>query len=269
MLHGFPYDAGSWKEIIDLLVNKNYRVFASYHRGYGKTRFLLDGTRRNAQYTALVADAIAFCDAMQMSNFFVIGHDWGATTACKLAALYPSRVTGVVALATAYFGNEVQEPSMQQLQAYWYQWFFNTRQGYQHLEQNRKDYCRYLWELWSPGWKYSEEIFERTSSSWDNPDFVDIVIHSYRHRWNNADSDPAYDDLEKKLLDNPQVTVPTIFLQGGQDAVSLPGASLYKEKFFSGYYERRVLEGTAHSIPMEAPLDVVGALEDLRSLRQK
>ncbi len=266
LLHGFPYDAKSWHVVSKALVEKGYRTLAPYHRGYGKTSFLSDNTMRSGQYTALVSDIIEFSDALQLKDFIIIGHDWGATTGYELAALYPQKVKALVALATTYNGKEQQQPSLPQIQAYWYQWYFYTQQGYAELKEKRRDFCHHLWQAWSPVWKFDKDEFETTAAAWDNPDFVDIVIHSYRHRWKNVAGDAQYEILEKQLKENSQINIPVIFLQGDKDGASLPESSLKKEHFFTNYYERRMVENTGHTIQIEKPEAVIQAFKDIVAL---
>lgn len=178
----------------------------------------------------------------------------------------PGKVKALVTLATSYNGAEQQPLSLRQTQAFWYQWFFNTQQGYTRLKEERKALCYYLWQSWSPSWQFSPEEFDTTAASWDNPDFVDIVTHAYRHRWKNAEGDPQYAQMEEQLKQSPNIDVPVIFLQGDQDGASLPESSLNKEKFFGSHYERRVVAGAGHFIQRENPGAVVQAIEDMLAL---
>jgi len=233
-LHGFPDDAKTWNHVTGKLVEKGYRTLTPYQRGYGNTVFHSAATMRSAQYAALVSDLVAFSDALHLDRFILVGHDWGATVAFQMAALFPQRVKGLVTLATSYNGSESQKLSLHLTQAYWYQWYFNTEQGKRGLEERTEAFCRYLWEVWSPGWKFNEDDFMSTAASWQNDDFVPIVLHSYRYRWKNAAADPAYLILENQLRKKPEIDIPVIFLQGDRDGASLPEASLNKERFFTG-----------------------------------
>ena len=145
----------------------------------------------------------------------------------------------------------------------WYQWYFNTDRGIAGLTQNRRDICRLLWQLWSPRYKFDDETFERTAQSFDNPDFVDVVIHSYRHRHRNAPGDPALESIEVQLAAQPPITVPTIALSGAASGLGSPGAEDRDAAHFSGRYERRVIASAGHLLPREAPDAIVQATRDL------
>ncbi len=261
LVHGFPDDARTWDRVAEPLAEAGYRIIAPYVRGYGETRFLDDSTPRSGQLAALGADLIEFTDAMGLDRFALVGHDWGARAAYILASLYPERVSSLVALAVGYGTNSPdQRLSPAQTRNYWYQWYFNLEKGRAELESNRRAFCEHLWRVWSPNWEFTDEEFEKTASSFDNPDFAEIAIHSYRHRWANAEGDPEYDELEKRLADPPKIHVPTTLLMGGADGATLPETSEGKEGFFTKGYERRVLPGVGHFIQRESPDAVVEAI---------
>lgn len=261
LLHGFPDDAKTWDKVVRPLANAGYRTIAPYLRGYGGTRFLDDATPRSGQLAALGQDLVEFVDALSLDRFTLVGHDWGARAAYIAAAGVPEKIAGLVILAVGYGTNDPdQKLPIEQVRNYWYQWFFNMEQGKRELEENRREFCRKLWETWSPGWNFTDEEFEATAASFDNPDFVEVAVHSYRHRWNNADADPDYDDLETRLSGPPKISVPTTVLMGEDDGATLPETSEGKEHFFTGGYERRVLSGVGHFVQREAPEAVVAAV---------
>lgn len=261
LVHGFPDGAKTWDEVAGVLSEAGYRTSAPYVRGYGETRFLDGSTPRSGQLAALGRDLIEFADALELERFVLVGHDWGARAAYIMAGLHPERVSSLVALAVGYGTNSPDQGlSPDQVHNYWYQWYFNLEKGREELEENRRVFCRKLWETWSPDWKFTDEEFEETAASFDNPNFVEVAIHSYRHRWANAEGDPEYEDLEKRLIDPPKIHVPTTLLMGADDGATLPETSEGKEGFFTEEYERRVLPGVGHFIQREVPDTVVEAV---------
>jgi pimeloyl-ACP methyl ester carboxylesterase len=269
LLHGFPDDPRAWDKIVPDLEREGFRTLAPYSRGFGHTRFLDDDTPRSGQTAALVQDAVDFADALGIERFILVGHDWGGRVAYPLAAVFPERVTAVIALASPYSSGVPKidahaELSVDQAAAYWYQWYFNTDKGREALESNRAELCRELWRRWSPSWRYSKATFDRTAESFENPDFVDVVLHSYRGRWENAVPDPRYDELERQMAKQHKIDAPTVVLIGAEDGATLPKASEEKEMHFSGRYRRRVLRGTGHFIPREDPESVIDAVLAVR-----
>lgn len=257
LIHGFPDDARTWDAVAGRLADAGHRTLAPYVRGFGETRFLDEDTPRSGQLTALGQDLIEFADSLGLERFTLVGHDWGARAAYIVAALHPERVSGLVALAVGYgTNNPDQRLSLEQIRNYWYQWYFHLEQGRNELESDRRGFCHRLWEIWSPDWHFDEETFETTALSFDNPDFVEVAIHSYRHRWGNAPGDPAYDRLEARFADPPPIRVPTTVIMGADDGATLPETSAGKEHLFTEAYERRVLAGVGHFIQRESP-DVV------------
>lgn len=263
--HGFPDDALTWNEVTRALAEKGFRTYAPYQRGFGPTKFLASDTMRSGQYSGLAQDVIDFADALGVEQFLFVGHDWGGAAAYTLGALFPKRVQGMVTLSVGYQGaaSYRQPLTIEQVQAYWYQWNFQVEKGRETLAADRAAYCRKLWEVWAPTWGFSDETYESTAASFNTPDFVDVVLNSYRHRWHNAAGDVRYEELEKRLVKETQIKVPTLVLHGAEDGASLVDSSEGKESHFEEFYERRVLEGIGHFIPREAPQAVIDAVLEI------
>jgi pimeloyl-ACP methyl ester carboxylesterase len=154
------------------------------------------------------------------------------------------------------------EPADQEWR-FWYQWYFNTARGVAGLAANRHDICRLLWKMWSPNWAFDDATYAATGAAFDNPDYVDIVIHSYRHRYQAAPSDPAYEDIERRLALSPKIAVPTVALHGAADEVDPPETSAHHDPYFTGFYRREVVPAAGHFFPREAPQKVVDAVLEL------
>lgn len=262
LLHGWPSDVHDYDDVAPLLAEAGYRVLVPWLRGFGPTRFLDSATPRSGQQAALGADVRDFMDALSIQSAVLAGYDWGGRAACVTAALWPGRVTGLVAI-TGYgiqnIGAAAQPASAEQELRYWYQWYFHTERGRAGLTANRVGIARLLWQLWSPNWRFTEATLQATVPSFDNPDFVDVTIQSYRHRYGNAPGDPTYDDLENLLAAQPAITVPTIVLHGEVDGVGSPATSIPRDRLFTGSMERRLIPRVGHFLPRESPDDVVAA----------
>jgi pimeloyl-ACP methyl ester carboxylesterase len=263
LLHGFPYDVRAFDEVWPLL--EGARVIVPYLRGYGPTRFLSETTPRSGQQAALASDLLALLDALQIPKAVLAGFDWGGRAACIVAALFPERVSGLVTV-NGYNIHDLassQEPSTPENEhRYWYQWYFHGERGRAGLSRNRRELCRLLWRLWSPEWSFDDATFERTAASFDNPDFVEVVIHSYRARYRLAEGDPAYEALEERLARKPPITVPSISLDGTADGVMPVGGTAGHRPHFKGPYEHRKIEGAGHNVPQERPVDFAAAIRD-------
>ena len=266
LLHGFPDDPHAYDGVLSGLASLGCRVLAPWLRGYGETRFLSPDTPRSGQQAALGADLLAFMDSLELRDVVLVGYDWGGRAACIVAALWPQRVRGLVTCGGYNIQNIAASgrpgPALAEYRA-WYQWYFNTDRGVTGLEQNRREISKLLWQLWSPNYKFSDETFEQTAQSFDNPDFVAVVIHSYRHRHRNAPGDPALKAIEAQLATQPPITVPTIALHGAGSGLGVPEDIDRQAPHFSGRYERRIIPSAGHLLPREAPDAVVAAVEDL------
>ena len=265
LLHGFPYDVRAFDEVAPILADAGHRVIAPYLRGFGPTRFLDDATPRSGQQAAIGADLIGLLDALDIDRAVLAGFDWGGRAACIVAALRPERVTGLVSVD----GYNVQqiasanEPAPPAWEAtYWYQYYFHGERGRVGLERNRDELCELLWRNWSPTWNFTPETFAASAPSLHNPDFVDVVIHSYRHRFGLVEGDPRYDALEAALAETPPIMVPTIVLETGADGV-LGGPVDDDRDYFAGPYGQERLDGVGHNVPQQAPREFARAILDL------
>ncbi|MEB0048651.1 MULTISPECIES: alpha/beta hydrolase [unclassified Pseudomonas] len=266
LLHGFPYSPRAYDEIAAALAIRGYRVIVPYLRGYGPTRFNSPNTLRSGQQAALAQDLLDLMDSLAIEQAGLCGYDWGGRAACIVAALWPQRVR---CLVTGDGYNLQDIPHARQpldpLTEYrlWYQYYFHTPRGAEGLSQNRRALCELLWHLWSPTWARSAERYPLTAPAFDNPDFVDVVIHSYRHRFMYSPGDPALEWIEEALTLQPPISVPTISLCGAVDGVGPPPEVDEDITHFTGPYERRVLAGVGHNIPEEAPDATIKALLNL------
>ena len=268
LLHGFPYDPRAYDDMVAPLVAAGYRVIVPYLRGYGPTRFLSAATPRSGEQAALGGDLRDFMDALDLKAAMLVGYDWGGRAACIVAALWPERALGLVSCG----GYNIQDIaasvtplSPRQEYRLWYQYYFNTERGRAGLSADRRGFCRLLWQLWSPNWRFDDATFARSAASFDNPDFVAVVIQSYRHRFGYAPGDPAVAAIEERLARQPKIAVPTVVLHGDGDGVSPAAASAGHAAHFTGYYRREVIPVAGHNLPQEAPDAVVAAVLELRA----
>lgn len=256
LLHGWPYDLHSFDEAGQLLAADGYRVLAPNLRGFGGTRFRSDASVRNGEQAVFATDAVAFLDALDVADVVVAGFDWGARTANVLAALWPDRFRGLVAVSGYLIGSQAANaqplPPLAEL-AWWYQFYFATERGRLGYDRNREEFARLIWRTASPRWEFDEATFQRTAASFANPDHVDIVIHNYRWRLGVADGEAALAELEQLLAARPTIAVPTITLEGDANGAPHPPAETYRDRF-TGPYEHRVIDGgVGHDLPQEAP----------------
>jgi len=266
-LHGFPYDTYSYDVVSRRLSDKGVRCLMPYLRGYGATRFHSSDTPRSGQQAALGVDLHAFMDAMSIPQAVLGGYDWGGRAACIVAALWPDRVRGLVSCGQGYNIQDISNagkpaPPVEEAR-YWYMYYFNTARGKAGLTENRKELCRFIWKLWSPTWSFDAAAFDATAASFDNPDFVDIVIHSYRHRFGCIEGDPALQSVEDQLAEQPDIIVPSIVLQGQDDGVDPPVADDFDKPHFKGRYDRRIVAGAGYNLPQEAPAEFADAVSSL------
>jgi len=267
LLHGFPYDIRSFDGVIAPLVEAGHRVIVPYLRGYGSTSFLDPDAPRMAEQAAIGQDVVDLAAALGINRMALAGFDWGLRAGCITSILHPEMVAGFVAMGGYSVQNTVQKeqpaPAFREARM-WYEWYFNTEQGRVGLEENRRDIIRHLWETWAPTWDYTDEAFNLSAPSFDNPDFVDIVLHSYRHRHMNAPGEDRFIEVELNLAKGPPVTVPSIVLRGADSGLGAPSQDpSADERNFTQLVARRIVSGAGHDLPVQRPDAVSAALLEL------
>jgi pimeloyl-ACP methyl ester carboxylesterase len=268
LLHGFPYDIHSYVDVAPMLAARGCRVIVPHLRGHGTTRFRDGAVPRSGQQAAIGADVIDVMDALNIPRAVLAGYDWGGRAACVAAALWPERCTGLVSVNN-YLIQDVahaQSPIAPQIEAgLWYQYYFQTERGRAGLTANRREIAKLLWTRNSPTWDYDDATFERSAEAFDNPDYVDVVIHSYRHRLGLAPGYPQYAELEQQLAAQPSIPVPTITLEGDADGVVPATDGHASAHRFSAEREHRVLRQVGHNLPQENPTAFADAVWELAS----
>lgn len=264
LMHGFPYDIRAYDAVAAQLAAAGCRATRPYLRGYGPTRFRGPEIVRSGEQAALARDLLDLIDGLRLHRPIVVGYDWGGRAACVVSALWPERVGGLVT-GGGYNMFATPDPdallSPQWEHILWYQRLLNRPDAHRYMQAHGEQFCRYLWSIWSPAWRFDDATFAATAASFANPDFIDVVIHSYRHRGGAAEGDPALADIARRAEQQPPISVPTIILHG--DTSIFPVNASKREGQFTGPCEQRILPGIGHNIPQEAPAETVAAILDL------
>jgi pimeloyl-ACP methyl ester carboxylesterase len=266
LLHGWPYDINSYVDVVPLLTNEGYRVIVPYLRGYGTTRFRDPNAPRNGEPAALAADAVALMDALHIDKAILAGYDWGARTADIVAALWPERVKGLVSVSGYLIGSQEagKTPLLPAAELqWWYQFYFATDRGQAGYDRYRHDFAKLIWKLASPQWRFDDATFERSAAALRNPDHVAVTIHNYRWRLGLAEGEPKYAVLEGRLASLPNITVPTITMEGDANGAPHPDPASYAQRFTGKYKHVLVRGGVGHDLPQEAPRAFARAVIDV------
>jgi pimeloyl-ACP methyl ester carboxylesterase len=257
LVHGWPDSPVGWEQVASLLAANGYRVVAPALRGFAPTRFLDPTTPRSGQLTALGRDLIAFVNKLDLDTPVLVGHDWGARAAANACALDNSIASHLIMLSVGYGTNDPHQTlSLTQARNYWYHWYMTTPRGEKTVLQDRRAFTRMMWDTWGPhGW-FTQQDFDEAATAFEGPDWPEVVLHSYRHRWGLAPGDPTYQDDERKLNPAPLLAIPTLVLHGAADNCNAPESSAGREQFFKCRYEREVLADVGHFPQREAPQHV-------------
>lgn len=256
LVHGWPDDVRTYDGVRPALHAAGFRSYVPWLRGFGPTRFVSSSTPRSGQIAAMAQDILDFADALAINRIRIVGHDWGARIAYFLAAIEPVRVERMVTMSAGWDPGPWKTPALPQARNFWYQWFMCTERGADVVRHHGRDFARFQWQTWSPPGRFDESTFAITARSFENSDWADITLHSYRVRWDEADPDPRYTELERQQQAVTEISVPTLLIHGAEDGCVAASTSEGKERHFTGQYERRVLPGIGHFPTREAPLKV-------------
>ncbi|WP_231921425.1 alpha/beta fold hydrolase [Micromonospora auratinigra] len=266
LLHGFPYDVHSYVEVAPRLAAEGFRTIVPYLRGHGPTRFRTPAGLRSGQQAALGADLHALLDALDLPPAVLAGYDWGARAACIVAAVWPERCAGLVSVNSYQILDiaSAGRPLRPDLEAgFWYFFYFATERGRAGLARDARAVAEVIWRRNSPRWHFDAATLDRAAEAFGNPDYVDVVVHGYRHRLGLADGDPRYARLEARLATRPTIPVPAVTLDGTADG-NFPatdgGASA---AHFVGPRAHHQVPGAGHNLPQEAPDAFVAAVREV------
>jgi len=266
LMHGFPYDIHSYVDVAPMLAAQGCRVIVPYLRGYGPTRFLDKTDPRSGGQAAIGADLMELMDKLDIHRAVLAGYDWGGRAACVVAALWPERCIGLVSV-NGYLIQDIARAMVpvrpEREVPLWYQYYFQLERGRAGLAANRRGIAKLLWKQWSPNWQFDDACFERTAKAHDNPDYVDVVIHSYRHRFGLADGEPQYAGMRRGLAALPPITAPTITLDGAGDGVAPATDGSAGASKFTDRRAHRVVPRAGHNLPQEAPEAFAEAVMEL------
>lgn len=266
LLHGWPYDIHSFVDVAPLLASRGYRVIVPYLRGYGSTTFLSGDTMRNGQPAAVALDIIALMDALNIQKPILGAFDWGARTACIIAALWPERCNGLVSVSGYLIGSQAAGKMPLSPEAefqWWYQFYLATDRGRAGYQKYTHDFTKLIWRQASPKWRFDDATFDRSAAAFKNPDHLDITVHNYRWRQGLAEGEPKYDEFEQRLASAPTIGVRTITMESDANGAPHPAPSSYASKFTGKYAHRDVKGGIGHNLPQEAPREFAQAVVDV------
>ncbi|CAN5591504.1 alpha/beta hydrolase [soil metagenome] len=263
LLHGFPYDPRCYDEVGAVLAAKGAEVVVPYLRGYGATKYRDEATIRSGQQGAFAQDLRDLIEGLSLARPIVAGFDWGGRAACVASMLWPELVAGLVSVGGYNVHDIATMASIPELPVVesrnWYQWYFHSERGRAGLARYRRELARQLWSEWSPAWPVSAGEFEASARSFDNPDFVDTVIHSYRHRYGLTEGDPVHESNERIIAAQPPITVPTVIVDAAVDPLAEVYDREYHARHFTSLVDYRVTQ-TGHNPPQENPAEFADAV---------
>jgi len=260
LVHGWPDDVRTWDRILPALHRQGYRTIAPYLRGFGETTFINASSCKSGEIIALAKDILELTEVLGIDKFTIIGHDWGARIAYTLGAIAPDRIGRIVGLSVPLNRDNPDELAEQQLQNYWYQWYFTNALAGRRLREKRQGFVRQIWKSWASNLPGLEEELAITEPSFLNADWVQITLHSYRVRWKLAKADETYSVLQSLLDHDPVVKVPLLSVRGEHDPVHIPEMYRLTPGLCTGGFDFITIRNSGHFPQRENAEDLIRAI---------
>lgn len=239
-LHGFPQTAESWRPTMELLEGKGYRTIAFDQRGYSPGA--RPRQRRSYRLRAVTQDLFALLDAVGVEKAHIVGHDWGGVVAWTAAAQYPERLLSLIAVSTPHPRAFLSAlPTSRQLFQSWYFLLFQLPRLPEKLILSDNGRIGRRW-LRKSGLEAS-------------------VAHHYVQRFltDEGSLTSALNwyralPLDARFgMDTREISVPTMYVHGSQDAFVSAKAARLTRKWVSSDYRNEVIPGASHWIPEAHP----------------
>jgi pimeloyl-ACP methyl ester carboxylesterase len=208
LLHGFPEFSYAWKQQIPFLVSNGYRVWAPDQRGYN----ISDKPKGVSSYATneLADDVIGLINAADRKQAFLVGHDWGAAIAWRVAAKYPNRIAKLTVINVPHgmVMKRYLKKNISQIQKSWYILFFQLPWLPEFLakRQNWKMLKEFLTKSSHPG-TFTAPDLAKYCQAWSQPNAFSSMLNWYRAMLQK----PPQSHL------NTRIRVPTLMIWGAQD----------------------------------------------------
>ena len=205
LLHGFPDFWYGWKNQIEFLAKKGFRVIAPNQRGY----YLSDKPKGVKNYLAenLVADIIRLADTLKIEKFYLGGHDWGGFVAWALTTRYPNRIRKlfIANMPHPLVMNRYIKEHKSQRKKSWYIFFFQLRL----IPEFFLKITKYRFLISAMSKSLSREEKELYKEAWKKRKAITSMINWYR----GSTRKNAF-----HWIIPPKITVPTLIVWGKKDA---------------------------------------------------
>lgn len=252
LLHGFPDTARSWHHQVKALAAAGYRAVALNLRGYEPSSQPADG---DYSEQALASDVLAWLDQLGARRAHLMGHDWGAAIAYRVAEQAPERFISLTTLAVPHAGRFLNEALShpRQLWLSWYMLFFQLRGVSDYwVARNEAAFLRWLWSRWSPGWEAPEAHLSAVIEQLQAPGTLRSALAYYRSALSprSLPLTPA-----RRAANRYAVPVPTLALTGERDHCIDPKIFcrlMYAADFPKGL-QVEVVPGVGHFLQLEDP----------------
>jgi pimeloyl-ACP methyl ester carboxylesterase len=208
LLHGFPEFWYGWRNQIEFFANAGYYIWVPDQRGYNLSEKPVGVAAYNLDN--LAADVVGLIDAAGRDKAIVIGHDWGAAVAWRVANQYPQRVERLVILNVPHpvvMGRALKRNRRQQLRS-WYIFFLLIPWLPERVAR-----------LWN--WKLLTHMLVSSSRLGT---FTNIDLDHYREAWSQPHAFRSMSNWYRAMMQtapvrlvSQRITVPTLMLWGVKD----------------------------------------------------
>jgi pimeloyl-ACP methyl ester carboxylesterase len=249
LLHGFPEQHTMWESIIPRLTAQGYRCLAPRQRGYSPSA--RPTRRRDYRVDELAEDIRTLIDASGAQRVHLVGHDWGATVAWRVAQQFPDRLLSMTSMCVPHPGAFLKAlATSRQALASWYIYFFQLpRIPEWYLKRGRGPFT--LSAMAASRAPHAQELAEAEAQALAEPGALTAALNWYR-------AVPLGDIRDART----KVTVPTMFVWGDGDIALLESGARACGDYVVGEYRFEVLKAVSHWILDEQPDKMADLLLD-------
>jgi pimeloyl-ACP methyl ester carboxylesterase len=245
LLHGFPDSWKLWRHQVAALAAAGMRVLAPDLRGLGQT------TRPAAveayRMRTLVADVTGLLDAVGVPRAAVVGHDWGAALAWRVAMFLSDRVERLVAVSVGHPLAGVAAGLPQRRLSWYMLWFLFPGVAERILPAD--DWAFFRRWAWDGAERGQDPDLDRQLADLSRPGALEAGLNWYRannHPDHFAATDPSRFDL-------PPVACPTMGVWSSGDFALTEAQMTLSGGHVNGPWRYERLDDVDHWVPVHAP----------------
>jgi pimeloyl-ACP methyl ester carboxylesterase len=230
---------------IPALAGAGHRVLAPDLRGFGETS--RPAAVEAYKLRTLVADVTGLLDLLGIERAAVVGHDWGAGLAWRVAMFAPGRVERLVAVSVGHPLAGIATGLAQWRMSWYMLWFLLPGVAERVLPAD--DWAFYRRWGWNDAPRGQDPDLDRQLADLSRPGALVAGLNWYR-----ANIDPvAFVAPDPDRFSLPAVACPTMGVWSSDDFALTEAQMTRSERYVTGPWRYERIEAVDHWVPVHAP----------------